>query len=98
MTKRERKPPPEMQVVAVREPDARWRQMKRAWDACEAAGLAAPKSVERFFNNERPDPDGVVVDLNLKARDASTDSCSGIAIAVADVPDGCTIIRVTYHH
>ena len=46
-------------VQAFRPPDAKWKKMKQAYDACEAAVVPVPEEVDDFFNNEPPDPAGV---------------------------------------
>ncbi len=51
-------------VEGVRPPDEKWLKMKQAWEACEAAGIKPPKDVLEFFNHEKPDADGVVVQLS----------------------------------
>jgi hypothetical protein len=81
-------------VVGFREPDAKWEQMKRVYDACKAAKLKVPKEVEEFFNGEPPDPKGVAVDLTSVTR-AWDDgqSSQGFEIKVSDIPKNVTYIR-----
>lgn len=44
--------------------DETWKKMKKVYDTCEEAGVAAPAEVYKFFNDERPDEAGVSVDIN----------------------------------
>jgi len=50
-------------VVGFIPPDAKWRAMRDARDACLAAGVPVPEEVEDFFGGEEPDPCGREVDL-----------------------------------
>lgn len=51
-------------IKAVKPADDKYKQMATAWRACEAAAVDIPESVLKYFNNERPDDVGVVVDLS----------------------------------
>jgi hypothetical protein len=53
-------------VQGVKPPDLKWKQMKAIWESCHAAQVEIPKEVRDFFNNEKPDKAGVVVDLEVK--------------------------------
>jgi len=76
-------------VVGVVPPDETWRKMKAIWDACAAAGIETPDEVFEYFDEQNPDPDGMVVDIPcLKYGDNS-----GLEIVVADIPDKVKIIR-----
>ncbi len=55
------------EVVAIRPPDEKWRQMKVAWEACKAIGVPIPQEIDEFFNERGPDPNGVVIDLYKNA-------------------------------
>lgn len=50
-------------VMGIRPADATFRKMRAVWDACDAAGITVPEDVLAFFNNERPDAEGVVVEI-----------------------------------
>ena len=43
--------------------DAKWTQMKQAYDACVSAGVEVPKEVMHFFNYEPPAAEGVMIEL-----------------------------------
>lgn len=78
-------------VIGIMPPDEKFRKMKAAWDACEAAGIEPPGEVEDFFGGERPDTDGAAVDL--KGREWSNDHQQGVEIDIADLPPGVKTIR-----
>ena len=92
-----------MHVEAIRPGDGKWEQMKAIWDACEAGAVPVPAEVVRFFNNERPDPKGVTIDLG--SGDGSKHKCcalyqpdekserSGFEIDLALIPEGVKKIR-----
>lgn len=45
-------------------PDEEWRKMKAAWEACEAAGVAIPGPVLKYFEGDPPDEAGIEVDIS----------------------------------
>lgn len=47
-------------VEGIAPPDETWKKMKAIWDACIDAGVQPPREVDDFFEDEPPDPDGVV--------------------------------------
>lgn len=83
-------------VIGFRPPDATWKKMKEAWDACKRAGVNPPKEVDDFFNGENPDEAGVEVDLHKAGciREYRRDSASGYEVDVGKLPAGISIIRV----
>lgn len=78
-------------VRGVRPPDERWRQMKVVYDACVAAGVDIPDTVAAFFDGDRPDPDGVVIDI--PQREWRDQWRCGIEVDVADLPADVKTIR-----
>lgn len=48
-------------VEGIAPPDDKWKQMKAVWDACKAIDIDPPSEVIDFFNDERPDPAGIVI-------------------------------------
>jgi len=92
-------------VEGVTPPNAKWKKMKAAWDACEAAGVNPPKEVSEFFGDNDPDPDGVVHELasgrngcewssSHEAAEASESEEAGVLIELSKLPKGVTKIRV----
>jgi hypothetical protein len=82
-------------VVGFRPPDEKWKKMKAVWDACEAAGTDIPKDVERFFNGESPDDQGVAIDIKDHAccESYDGDGSQGFEIDLKKLPPDVTIIR-----
>ena len=58
-----------MRLEAVKAPDQKWIEMKKVWDACEAANIQPPEEVLSFFNYTKPDAKGVICDLRIKRFD-----------------------------
>ena len=82
-------------VVGFKPPDAKWKAMKQAWDACQKAGVPVPDEVLAFFNHEPPDAAGVEVDIQRLPCTSkySDDSAQGFEIDVKKLPPDVTIIR-----
>ncbi len=82
-------------VVGIRPPDQTFKKMKAAWDACKAAGVAPPKAVVDFFNDETPDEAGVQIDIDCAAEEWNSDQlcASGIEVDINKLPLGVKIIR-----
>ncbi len=83
-------------VCGIKPPDAKWSQMKAAYDACIAAGVPVPKVVDDFFGGERPDPSGVLVylDRHASVREYKGQDASGYEIDLKSLPPDVAIIRV----
>jgi hypothetical protein len=69
--------------------------MKAAYDACQAAGVAAPSDVMEFFDHEPPDSLGVRIEIERqpctsKYRDDMRD---GFEVDIKKLPPDVTIIR-----
>jgi hypothetical protein len=72
--------------------------MKAAWDACRAAGVDPPETVEDYFNGEPPDEAGVEVgEEDLKILGAITkydaEMYDGFEVHVDKLPKDVKIIR-----
>jgi len=52
-------------------PDEKFTKMLEAYHACEAAGVAIPPDVEKFFDGRTPDEAGVEIDLSGRKYDAA---------------------------
>lgn len=50
-------------ILAIRPPDEMWKRMKEVWDACDLVGVSPPKEVIDFFEGDKPDGAGVVINL-----------------------------------
>lgn len=90
-----------MYVEGIRPGDEKWRQMKAVYDACNAAGVALPPAVSKFFNHSsRPDERGVVLELGTQYG-AKHECCTpwsenereGFEIDVSKLPEDVKILR-----
>lgn len=89
-----------MHVVGIRPGDEKWRKMKEVYDSCVAAGVLVPTAVQEFFNHEKPDEVGVVIDLGASygekhkcCTEYSTEGSSGFEIDVTQIPADVKKIR-----
>lgn len=82
-------------VAAVRPPDERWQAMKAVWDSCRAAGVEPPHEVYAFFDDEDPDPAGVVINLDqhTSVREWSDDTRAGYEVVLGQLPPEVTVLR-----
>ena len=81
-------------VVGFREPDERWEEMARIWDACEKADVAAPPEVDAFFGGESPEGrPGAEIQLGGAAKNWGNEHESGIEVDVRKLPPDLHIIR-----
>ncbi len=85
-------------IEGVKLPDEQWKKMKKAYDACRAAGVDPPEAVEAYFQYEPPDDTGVIVEEEvLEKLGAVTAWCpegsSGFQLHLDKVPKDIKIIR-----
>ena len=82
-------------LVGIRPPDARFRKMLAVYQACAAASLVPPEEVLAFFDHEKPDKAGVIVEL--KAHCAvfrySDDGAEGFDVDLSLLPKDITVLR-----
>ena len=88
-------------VMGFIPPDEKFKKMLEAYHACEAAGVAIPSDVEKFFNDEMPDEAGVRISLDYdkKYKDAVKE-CRQRRYAMGyevDQPSCQTDIRSSVH-
>ena len=86
-------------AVGFKPPDERWTAMKAVWDSCTTAQIPVPREVDRFFEGNPPDDQGVLVEEGQlvrcgAAREFSTDSSSGFEIFVKHLPADVAVVRV----
>ena len=88
-------------VVGFIPPDEKFKKMLKAYRACEAAGVAIPSDVEKFFNEETPDEAGVRISLtyNKKYKDAVKEyndgDAMGYEVDLTKLPKDIKVIRFT---
>lgn len=82
-------------VYGIVPPDATWKKMKGAWDACKAVGVTPPKEVVSFFGGDAPDEKGVLVDLKKSGAVAeySTNMEEGFEVDLTKLPTSIKILR-----
>jgi hypothetical protein len=80
-------------VLGFRPPDEKWRKMKAAWDACEAAGLSIPPEVAAFFGHEAPDESGVEVNIKSALTRYSRECADGYEVDLTKLPKDLTRLR-----
>lgn len=84
-------------IVGFRQADDRWKRMKAAYEACEAAGVEIPDDVDDFFDGEPPgDKPGMEVDIKCSpaVSEYNDDSLSGFEIDIRELSKDIGIIRV----
>lgn len=90
-----------MHVYAVNPADDDYRLKVEAWRACRAAGIVIPPDLARFFNDEDPDPTGVVEHLSHNySKDPhpsvakyNADMQEGFEVDISKLPEGTRFVR-----
>jgi hypothetical protein len=78
-------------VIGFAPPDEQWEKMKAVWDACRLAKVPVPRDVEKFFNYETPDHQGVKIEL--PTREWRDHGAQGFEIDVDSIPKHVKTIR-----
>lgn len=86
-------------AIGFKPPDAKWKKMKKAWDACNEAGVDPPKEVDDFFDGESPDDSGVEVSEDTLEKcgalsEFKGDMVDGWEIHIDKLPKDVKIVRV----
>jgi len=82
-------------VVGFKPPDAKFKEMLAIWKACEKANVDPPQAVVDFFNDEDPDPSGVMVDIEKlpAVSEYSDEMQEGFEVDIRKLPPDIKIIR-----
>lgn len=82
-------------VVGIKPPDKVWKTMKEAWDACELAKVTIPEEILEFFNGEKPDPAGVVVEIedSPAVSEYHEEGVEGFEVKIDKLPKDVTVVR-----
>lgn len=87
-------------VKGIKPADEKYQKMLAIYEQCEDAGVSIPKEVDAFFEHEKPDPIGVVVDITDRKRYPGVvetysehDAAQGFQIHLDRVPKDIKIIR-----
>jgi hypothetical protein len=78
-------------LYGIREPDEKWRQMKKIWDACNIANVSVPREVYEYFNDDDPDDAGVIIEIDY--HESKVVTSMHYEVRVDQIPDGVTILR-----
>ena len=82
-------------VVGIKPPDKVWKTMKDAYDACVLAKVEVPEEILEFFNHEKPDDAGVIVEIDdtEAVSEYNEDGVDGFNVDIKKLPRDVTIIR-----
>lgn len=85
-------------VLGIRPADTKYKKMLTLYHQCTDAGVSLPPEVRDFFNNEPPDPTGVVIRLPASpgpgaVKEYHEDMLEGFEIDITKLPKDVTIIR-----
>jgi hypothetical protein len=78
-------------VVGIKPPDATWHKMNAALQACRAANVPIPPEIDKYFDGEEPDPDGVIVDISYHEYEGDMEE--GYQVNIEELPAHVKIIR-----
>ena len=80
-------------VEGVVPADAEFNKMEAVYDACRTAGVSIPSEVDNFFNGEKPDPSGVIVEVDYD--DWDDEYRCGFEVDISKLPSHVKLIRFT---
>lgn len=81
-------------VVGFRRADKKWNNMKKIWDACEAAGVETPRDVLKFFDGEDPgDRPGMEIEIGKAITPFKNDREDGFEIEIDELPKDVKVLR-----
>lgn len=80
-------------AVGIRPADDRYKSMLAIYDGCRKIGVSVPKEVDKFFNGEPPEPNGVVVNIEDATSVWETDYCQGLEVDISKLPSDVKVVR-----
>jgi hypothetical protein len=81
-------------VVGIKPPDDMWKKMKAVYEACEDANVPIPVEVAEFFEHDKPDELGVVVEIKGEAiKEWSDDTEAGYEVDIEKLPKDVKVLR-----
>lgn len=84
-------------VVGFVPPDAKWKKMKKIWEACKEAEIEAPDEVDSFFEGEDPaNLPGKEIEIFGAIKEWQDDGREGWDVDVNKLPKNVTVVRF-YH-
>lgn len=85
-------------MTAIRPPDETWKKHAAVWAACEAAGVEVPAETCKFFDYEKPHPDGVTLSLGSMThpKGAAVQVEQAVQIHLDQLPDGVRLVELRW--
>ena len=85
-------------VLGFKPPDAKWHKMKAVYDACKAAEIDPPIDIKLYFNYDKPDGAGVVIEQEdleecNAIRKYNAESSTGYEVIIDNLPKDVKIVR-----
>ena len=84
-----------MHIEATGEPGDKHQKMYEVWLSCRAADIDVPNEVDKYFQWDTPNPNGLKVDIEEHecCTEINEDSCMGFDVDLRKLPEGITHIR-----
>lgn len=90
-----------MRVIGVLPPDKQWKAMKKAYDACVAAGITIPSEITTYFGPTGPQEEGrsLILQDDTEGEDSKyvgriPSGVEGIQIDLKKLPKDVTVLRI----
>jgi hypothetical protein len=84
-------------VKGIKPADAKFKKMLAIYQQCEEMQISIPAEVDAFFDGERPDESGVVVDLDVTkngpVQEYHAEMREGFEVDITKLPKDIKIIR-----
>lgn len=82
-------------VYGFKPVDKKYKKLEEIYHLCNEQGITIPDEVDDFFNGERPDPCGVIIDLKDKSYVSKycDDMSQGFEIDLTKISRDINIIR-----
>ena len=85
-------------IIGFKLPDTKFKKMKGVYDACVKAGINVPDEVMCYFQDEPPDDNGVIIELNkhLAVKKYNTEMKDGFDVDLTKLDPDIKVLRF-YH-
>lgn len=80
-------------AIGIRPADDRYKTMLKIHDSCIEANVPVPKEVSEFFDWQKPEPNGVLVDIEDATSFWGDDYCQGLEIDLSKLPSNVKVVR-----
>jgi len=82
-------------VVAFREADLKFKEMKKIWEMCDSNDIVIPDEVDAYFDGEWPkNMEGVEININEAVSEYNFNCQQGFQVDLSKLPKGVRTIRV----